>query len=245
MWDHASARVSVLDADARYVRAWPHLDGVAGWYFIVGQFPDGSLLAELPDGSPPPTKAGVVTRDMLLARIALNSASIDTLGRFLREENVVTLNAKGMVTGSARVPLARFGHVATDGATFLFGDGTGSMAVYRSDGVLIDSLPLSAAPTAMTADERLAAMREGVSARMPPSLRVALEQSFDEILARPIVVYDSVLADGAGRVWVRDAAVSGGGNAPGRSTTGPAVLPHASAFLRPWRSLKWAWTTSS
>jgi hypothetical protein len=208
LWDHAQGRVSVLDPTAKYVRSWPRLEGVTGWYFILGRFGDGSLLAELPISSTPPTHSGIVIREMILARIAPENSSIDTLGRFVRGESVVLLNSEGQVSGSARIPLARFGHVAAAADVFYYGDGASSgIQVYDKYGKAVRTLPVEAPRRQMSAAERESAMHEVTSnPRMPPTFSVALERAFDEIQRRPMVAFDSVLADGAGRMWIRDAA---------------------------------------
>lgn len=205
VWDHAQRRISVLDPNARTVRVWATLDWLPPNSHIVGRFADGSLLAELPVAPDPPSPSGMLTREMLLARVLPDAEQADTLRRVLRTESVVLLDDRGGVAASSRIPLARQGHVAVRGDRFYVGDGTATeIGVFDRQGQVVRRISTSSMNAQISERERAAAMSE-VDARsnMPTSLRDALERALAERSQRPMAAYDRLLVDRDGRVWLR------------------------------------------
>jgi hypothetical protein len=205
VWDHAQSRLSVFSPMATWVRSQSVLGQLPHWHFIVGHFTDGSFLSEMPLPTPPPPQSGIVVREMLLLRAAADGKRADTLGRFLRSESIVLVTDEGTVTGSSRIPLARYGYTAVDGDLFVVSDSAGRTIDLRDrTGRMLRSIAVPGAPFVLARAQREMAKADLVGdPRMPPTFRRALSEALDAVLQRPIAAYDSVLSDGHGGTWIR------------------------------------------
>ena len=208
VYDIALQRVSILGPDGRFVRAWPRMDNLFGAHlFVDGAFAGGSVLGELRIAGPPPRESTIQGRDEWLVRVALDGRTLDTVGRFFGRESLVYVNG-GRVMGGSAVPFGRFGFATARGDTAFYLDGAdSSVARFSSSGETIDPLAVGDLARAPTDSERKVALAQFLDGTpgMPESLREALATALENAKDRRPPLFDSLLVDRTGRVWVRRA----------------------------------------
>lgn len=204
VWDYGNQRVSVITPQGRFARTWPRKSGYT-IHVVRGVFEDGSLLIEKRLDSRSAPKSSIESYDMLLTRLAPESARMDTIGVFFGGE-ILTIVTDGRITGSSTIPLSRFGHVGVFGNAFFHGDGS-QLRVTRisSTGDTLGLVALPRAAVALSADERSQLIEERLDdRRMPAGLRAVLQREFAAALQREVPAFDSLLTDRRGRLWLRE-----------------------------------------
>lgn len=206
VFDMAQKRVSLFSSTGQYIWSWPRIAATSR-VTIDGAFSDGTLLAELDIVPAAPVRTGIERRSKHLARVTPNGGVRDTLpSTYFRGETLVFVGPRGPM-GSARPPLARFGHTEVHRDIIYYADGSEVVRQLDTLGRTVREFRLRRSTITLTPDEQDRIVAEFTSSpRMPGTFSQLVRQELTNYLQRgDHARFDSMLVDAVGSVWLREA----------------------------------------
>jgi hypothetical protein len=209
VWDSGLRRMTLLDADGRYVRSFNVTwDSAGSWPRPEGQWSDGRFLFESSTGVWSDMPVGPVRATLSVLRFRADGGGDSVLGRWRGRETVAVTTPQSV--SSLELPYARHTIVRWHPGGFWIGTGDGPrIDRHDMDGRLVGSIRWSATETPIVSGE-FSVWRDSLLRRLegvPPELGSAFGKAARMVklpAARP--PYRTFLVSDGDELWVQRVA---------------------------------------